>query len=427
MLNVCVSYDDVRIRGLWTETFRPDVCTIVPRRGILKNMSCLGIDFAALRESRRVVDDVFGLVAGDCFYERPVPERHRIVFYVGHVEAFDLNLLRTQMDIASFAPELDQLFAFGIDPPAGSLPLDAASDWPRLDVVAHYCQRVRALIDACWDATPELLRHVAIEHRLMHAETLCYMLHNFEPSRLVQPPVFESADTYGSLPADLCHIPAGPARLGRSRDEGFGWDNEFDGHEVHVPAFSIDRWKVTNGAYLEFVRTEGAATPFFWTERNGSYFLRRMFDQVPLPLDWPVYVTHAEASAYAAWRGGRLPTECEWLRASETAPVVGNFDLRRFDPEPGNANPDSASCHGVEDMVGNGWEWTSSLFRPFPGFRAFPFYEGYSAPFFDDDHYVLKGASPRTHAVFTRPSFRNWFRRDYPYVFASFRCIPYNS
>ena len=74
-------------------------------------------------------------------------------------------------------------------------------------------------------------------------------------------------------------------------------------------------------------------------------------------------------------------------------------------------------------MVGNGWEWTSTVFAPFPGFEPFPFYANYSAPFFDGQHYVLKGASPRTAACFLRPSFRNWFRPAYPYIYATFRMV----
>lgn len=389
-------------------------------------MQCTGADLAALQHSRRVIDEVFALVAPDSLYERPIPERHRIVFYIGHVEAFDLNLLRTVFDVTSFAPELDGLFAFGIDPPAGCLPADAAAEWPALDVVAEYRRRARAQIDACWSEAPALLRHVAVEHRLMHAETLAYMLHNLDPGRLVRPSEAESAHTNGPLRGEICRVPSGTAQLGRSRDEGFGWDNEFNAHQVEAPAFCIDRWKVTNGAYLEFVRSGAANAPVFWIERNGEYWLRRMFDVIPLPLDWPVYVTHAEAAAYAEWRDARLPSEAEWHRAAEQAPAIGNFNMRRFGPEPVNAHAGSASLYGVEDLVGNGWEWTSTLFRPFAGFQAFPFYEGYSAPFFDDDHFVLKGASPWTDAVFTRRSFRNWFRQDYPYVFASFRCIPNN-
>jgi formylglycine-generating enzyme required for sulfatase activity len=74
-------------------------------------------------------------------------------------------------------------------------------------------------------------------------------------------------------------------------------------------------------------------------------------------------------------------------------------------------------------MIGNGWEWTSTPFAPFPGFERFPFYPGYSADFFDNKHYVLKGASPRTPSRFTRPTFRNWFQPLYPYIYAGFRCV----
>jgi len=81
------------------------------------------------------------------------------------------------------------------------------------------------------------------------------------------------------------------------------------------------------------------------------------------------------------------------------------------------------SAFGIAQLVGNGWEWTSTPFEPFPGFQPFPFYPGYSARFFDGQHYVLKGASPRTPAALLRRSFRNWFRPNYPYVYAGFRCV----
>jgi formylglycine-generating enzyme required for sulfatase activity len=74
-------------------------------------------------------------------------------------------------------------------------------------------------------------------------------------------------------------------------------------------------------------------------------------------------------------------------------------------------------------MVGNGWEWTDTRFAPFPGFRPHPSYPGYSSNFFDDEHYVMKGGSARTAARLLRRSFRNWFRRDYPYMYATFRCV----
>ncbi len=150
-----------------------------------------------------------------------------------------------------------------------------------------------------------------------------------------------------------------------------------------------------------------------------------MFDEVPLPLDWPVYVSHAEASAYARWAGKALPTEAQWQRAAHGAPHAGsgNFDFRSWNPQPVDAYPDNVSAFGVEGQFGNGWEWTSTVFGALPGFEAFPFYPGYSADFFDGQHYVIKGGSARTAQCMLRPAFRNWFQPHYQYVYAGFRCV----
>lgn len=115
----------------------------------------------------------------------------------------------------------------------------------------------------------------------------------------------------------------------------------------------------------------------------------------------------------------RLPDEAEWQRAAELAAPSDNLDFRRWDP----VAVDVDSSAGPAQMCGNGWEWTSTVFAPFPGFEPFPFYPNYSAPFFDGQHYVLKGGSPRTAACFLRPSFRNWFRPSYPYIYSTFRLV----
>jgi ergothioneine biosynthesis protein EgtB len=254
-------------------------------------------------------------------------------------------------------------------------------------------------------------------------------------------------------------VPAGVATLGlRQGLETFGWDNEYEAHAVDVPAFAIDRYKVTNRKYLEFTAAGGYETrlfwsdedwnwrtahgishPVFWKKAGDRWLYRTMFDEVPLPLEWPVYASHAEASAYARWAGKSLPTEAEWHRAAcggaggseriypwgREAPSarVGNFDFHRWDPTPVNAFPEGQSAFGVDDMLGNGWEWTSTVFAPFPGFEPFPFYRGYSADFFDGRHFVMKGGSARTAACLLRPTFRNWFQAHYQYVYAGFRCV----
>ena len=372
-----------------------------------------------LADAREVTDDLFRLVRPDSLYERPIPERHRIIFYLGHLEAFDWNLAgRYALDRPALHPTFDQLFAFGIDPPPGKLPEDQPSDWPGLDEVERYCGTVREAVDEL--PIPEQLLHVAVEHRLMHAETLAYILHQLPYERKVghTPGMPIRSGGAGRRPAlRMLTLPAGPARLGRAAGEGFGWDNEFQAHCVDVPAFSISQCKITNAEYLDFVR-QGAPAPFFWTQRDGQWFYRGMWEEIPLPLDWPVYCTHDEASAYANWRGMRLPTEAEFHRAACGATVSSNVDFRCWDPIPVDEG-----LPGIQQIVGNGWEWTSTVFAPFPGFAPFPFYQNYSEPFFDGQHYVLKGASPRTAACFLRASFRNWFRPSYPYIYATFRLV----
>jgi formylglycine-generating enzyme required for sulfatase activity len=349
-------------------------------------------------------------------YDRPVAERHRIIFYAGHVEAFDWNLLRD----GGRESDLDRLFAFGIDPEVGKGPTDTPGDWPSLAQTRDYVANTRALVDRAAKQAPEQLVHVAIEHRLMHAETLAYMLHQQPYSRKLRC-TEDPAGDHARGGAEMIDIPAGSARLGC--ENGFGWDNEFAAHDKPVPAFRAARYKVTNGEYLQFVR-EGAEAPVLWTRSGEDWLYRGMFREEPLPPDSPVYVTHDQARAYAGWKGMRLPTEAEFHRYAYGAspePEGGNLDFRRWDPVPVTAGP--VNGFGISQSVSNGWEWTSTAFAPFDGFSAFPFYPGYSADFFDGEHYVLKGASPRTSRKLARPSFRNWFRHDYPYMYATFRLV----
>ena len=419
-----------------------------------------------LDHARLVSDRLFQLVDPDALYERPIPERHRLIFYLGHLEAFDWNLVARQAcAVESFQPEFDRLFAFGIDPVDGGLPSEPASAWPARDQVERYNRRVREIVDACLaGAHPPVqgvdlatVFHMAIEHRLMHVETLAYLLHQlpYEMKRAPEPAPLPAIRT---VEARTIAIPAGRATLGRRREDGFGWDNEFDEHRVEVPAFGIDVHKVTNRQFLEFFAAGGyderrlwtdrewswkeqhrIAHPAFWTSTPDGWRYQGMFESVPLPLDAPVYVSHAEASAFARWTGHALPSEAQFHRAAygtpegdermypwgDAAPEArhGNFDFHAWDPTPVGSHPDGDSAFGVAELVGNGWEWTRTVFAPFEGFAAHPFYAGYSANFFDGDHFVLKGGSPRTAACFLRRSFRNWFQPRYGYVYATFRRV----
>jgi len=426
-----------------------------------------------LTAARARTDELFRIIDSQALFDRPIPERHRIIFYAGHLEAFDWNLIwKGAFEREPFHEGFDRLFAFGIDPVGGKLPSDQPQDWPPYVEVREYCERVRGGLDACFEdyaltgSGPKkydqelaggTLIQVAIEHRLMHAETLVYMLHWLPHSRKFPQPQGPIPKTRSVVPP-MIDVPAGQATLGQRKGRRFGWDNEFEELTLDVPAFRIDAHKVTNRQFLEFLRAggyddrslwkpedwawkqaQGIRHPMFWIRRGEGFAFHAMFEEIALPPDWPVYVSQAEAAAYARWVGKSLPTEAQWHRAAYgslegTEPIHpwgndephadrGNFDFHRWDPVPEGAHPAGRSAFGAEGMLGNGWEWTATVFHPFPGFEPFPFYPGYSADFFDGQHYVVKGGSARTAACMLRRSFRNWFQPHYQYVYAGFRCI----
>ena len=227
-------------------------------------------------DGREETDRLFGILTHSALYNRPIPERHRIVFYIGHLEAFDWNLLRERLGLDQFHPEFDRLFAFGIDPVDGGLPSDQPGDWPMISQVLSYQRRIRQELDtALANATENedllQLMNIAIEHRLMHAETLEYMFHQL-PFDCKIPPASKQAPPANPVTQQMINIPAGPATLGLHRDSGlFGWDNEFEAHIVDVPAFSVDKYKVTNGEFLKFVESGGYSQRSLWSDTDWTW------------------------------------------------------------------------------------------------------------------------------------------------------------
>jgi ergothioneine biosynthesis protein EgtB len=415
-----------------------------------------------LRAARARTDELFALVRPEALIDRPVAERHRLIFYLGHLESFDWNLLSGPLNLQAFHPEFDRLFAFGIDPQS-ELPDEPASSWPQEEAVREYDEQLRGRLDARLaelEAPPvadgQPLLEVAIEHRLMHAETLSFLLQRLPYERKRAPP--HDAPPTGRDPGHAsASIPAGRATLGRRRN-GFGWDNEFEELVVDVPAFDIDVHDVSNARFLRFVEADGYSEPRWWTPSDWAWLQatrrthpaswlrtrdgwtwRGPWSQRELPGSWPVYVSHAEAAAYARWLGRRLPSEAQFHRAAYGTPEGeersqpwgsappdasrGVFDFTSWEPHPVGSHPRGASAFGVHDLVGNGWEWTRSEFAPLPGFRAFDFYPGYSRDFFEGRHFVLKGAGPRTAARLVRRSFRNWFQPHLASLHATFRTV----
>jgi iron(II)-dependent oxidoreductase len=414
----------------------------------------IALDRAALvgwyQSNRARSASLFASVAPPAYYEAPIPLRHPFVFYDGHLPGFShIVLHRRALGGASVDERLEALFQRGIDPAdtAAARRLQRA-DWPERSVV-------RAFGAACDAAVIDDLQHARLddpanpmlvhaeaafnilEHEEMHHETLTYIIHRLPRDAKNGPAA--SVREIAVPRRDPVRIDAGRATLGAQRAAGFAWDNEFDEHVVDVGAFAVDAYNVTNGEYLKFLDA-GGPKPENWVERDGGWALRTVYDEVALPLTWPVYASHDAASAYAAWAGGRLPTEAEYHRAAFGRPDGGenvlpwgdepadpqrhgNFGFRRFDPESVGSSPAGASAWGVEDLIGNGWEWTATPFAPFDGFQPMATYPVYSTDFFDGRHFVMKGASPVTSPHLIRRSFRNWFYADYPYMYATFRLV----
>lgn len=450
------------------------VVTPPPRRFVRHQADDLEARFVAAWAQS---DAIFDIVGSAGMLAKPIVWRHPFLFYVGHLPAFSWNqICGGILEWNSFDPYYDELFCRGVDPDVDTGEChwhpDVPEKWPALEHVIEYRDRVRHAIIQSLSALPFCYSNsvlarggrvfeLVLEHEYMHQETLLYMMQQLplaekKPPRDCAPYVFGSARR-----GELIKIPAGSARLGANFAEAtFGWDNEFSEITVDVPAFEIDSLPVTNGEFLEFIESgaydnecywrpadwrwknlENKKHPACWYNRSGAWFYRGMFDEWPLArvASWPVYVSLAEARAFAAWRGKRLPTEAEYHRAafygpngSETqfpwgndTPLAGhgNFDFAAWSPTPVGSHPAGASRWGVLELVGNGWELTDTPFAPLPGFKPYmTSYPDYSQDFFDGKHFVVKGASWATDRDLLRPSFRNWYQAHYPYVFAKFRC-----
>ncbi|MBB3037182.1 ergothioneine biosynthesis protein EgtB [Hoyosella altamirensis] len=292
------------------------------------------------------------------------------------------------------------------------------------------------------------------QHEQQHDETMLatHQLRRGSAALHAAPPPPKSAAVGGEAV-----VPAGPFEMGTSSDP-WALDNERPAHNVHVDAFAIARAPVTNGEYIEFIGDGGYSrsglwseagwahrnasdltAPLFWRQDSDGVWWRRRFGLVEeVPLDEPVvHVSFHEAEAFARWAGKRLPTEAEWEKAARWDPTTGrsrrypwgdeapsaeraNLGQRHLQPATVGAYPAGASPLGVHQLIGDVWEWTSTHFRGYPGFRYFPYAE-YSEVFFGTAHRVLRGGSFGTDEVAVRGTFRNW---DYPVrrqIFAGFR------
>jgi iron(II)-dependent oxidoreductase len=333
-------------------------------------------------------------------------------------------------------------------------------DRPRAETYLEEVRRrtLALLEEVSLDGEDRLLRQgfvydLILQHEDQHDETILQTLQLMPGTYRDELP--ELPEGRPAAP-DMVSVPAGRYPVGT--DAHAPYDNERPRHEVELAAFEIDRFPVSNGDYLRFMADGGyereelwspdgwewcwsfaVRAPEHWSQRDGCWLTTRFGHEGPVDPRLPVvHVSYFEAEAYARWAGRRLPTEFEWEIAASWDPVAGrarsrpwgdepwaperaNLDQRLLGAAPVGAYPAGASPLGCEQMLGDVWEWTSSEFRAYPGFEAFPYSE-YSEPFFGPEFRVLRGGSWATRPRVARSTFRNWDSRLKRQIFSGFRC-----
>ncbi|MFQ5523629.1 MAG: ergothioneine biosynthesis protein EgtB [Acidimicrobiia bacterium] len=389
-----------------------------------------------------------------------------LVWDVGHVGNFEEYWLLREIDGRSpHDPRYDEMYN-PFDNPRwvrGDLPLlkrgEALSyiDEVRGDALA-ILERVEL------DPDRPLLRdgyvfEMVIQHEAQHQETMLQALDlrrdlrdypGVNPARVLN---HRSVDD-----TERVVIPGGSFLMG-TNDTAAAYDNERPQHRVEVAGFAIDRFPVSNRRYARFIEAGGYRNPEYWTDAGwqwrtgadleapqgwirqvgGDWLVSRFGYVVELDPAEPVqHVCFHEAEAFARFEGGRLPTEAEWEKAASWGPEatsprtypwgsarpqpeLANLGQQRWGPAPVGSYPAGASAYGVEQLLGDVYEWTSSPFVGYPGFSAFPYPE-YSEVFFDDPGFrVLRGASWATSTDVARNTFRNWDYRTRRQIFAGIR------
>jgi iron(II)-dependent oxidoreductase len=388
-----------------------------------------------------------------------------IVWDLGHIASFEEQWSRRALDARATAGACDdETYDALLNPRAirGRLKLPDRSGC--LSLLAQVrAETLRRLEQTTFDPSDPLLADGFIfkmiaQHEAQHNETFLQAIQllpglHYEPPRRTEPP-----DPVAPLDVETIVIPAGPFVMGTD-DREWAYDNERPAHVLDLPRYRIDAAPVTCGQYLAFMTDGGYRRRALWTDEgwlwlaetrvshpaqweqnlDGSWSERLFGRLVPLALDRPVvHVSWHEASAFARWAGKRLPTEAEWEKAAawdletrvprrfpwgDLPPTEdhANLDQRTFAPAPVGAYPRGRSFFGCHQMIGDVWEWTSTDFGPYPGFKAFPYPE-YSEAHFGRGYKVLRGGSWATRPIAIRNTFRNWDLPVRRQIFAGFRC-----
>jgi ergothioneine biosynthesis protein EgtB len=399
---------------------------------------------AWLQKCRSGTLAIFEQVNEETFCQQVHPDFSPIGWHFGHIAYTESLWLRERSaGLAPLFPQHRRLFM------ADGLPKCDRVKLPDKAVIHHYLDTVRQEVLQIL-ATIDLPQHERLwrwmlQHESQHCETIAFLL-QLTKSRESFIPVRAHNCAPLQQPTDsnqMIKIPAGYFQQGSNAIDAL--DNERPAHQVYLDTYWIDRYPVTCAQYRWFMEAGGYQNPVWWSE-NGWQWLQQ--EKVTQPLYWledPQWDNHPacgvswyEAEAYAKFAGKRLPTEAEWEKAAswdgvnrlsrtypwgEAMPNLGccNHNYAIAQTTPVNAYPKGRSAYGCDDMLGNVWEWTSSIFEGYEGFASYP-YAGYSQVYFDGQHQVLKGGSWATRPWALRASFRNWYHPGVRQILAGFRC-----
>ena len=317
---------------------------------------------------------------------------------------------------------------------------------PSLDEVRAYRaqvdERMQAVL-ARGDARLAPVVELGLNHEQQHQELLLTDIQHVLSVNPLAPAYARAVPAPATPPPALAWLPfpAGVREIGHA-GAGFAYDNESPRHRVFVEPFELGSRLVNNGEFLAFledggyrrhdlwlslgwdrVRAEGWEHPLYWTKKDARWWRFSLHGLLPLDLREPVsHLSLFEADAYAAWAGARLPTEAEWEVASEGVPVAGNLlaldGSSALRPRP-PARAD-AGAHALQ-LFGDVWEWTSSAYAPYPGFRPWDGSLGEYNGKFMCNQYVLRGGSCATPADHVRRTYRNFFPPEARWQFAGLR------
>ncbi len=311
----------------------------------------------------------------------------------------------------------------------------------------------------------QALVRLGLEHEMQHQELLVYDIKHllcdaYEPNIKPSPKSTASVEGMAEIKGGLFWL--GFDSKASNRDQGgndFAFDNEKPAHQIYLQDFAIDRALVTNGDFLEFIRDsgyedfrwwfsegweivnrEGWRAPLYWELRNGEWMIRDFsgLHSAESKADEPVsHVSYYEASAYAKWVGKRLPTEGEWEKAAclassgnertvfpwgNSAADAGKANLLEnghWGVSPIGALPEGQSRDGCHQLIGDVWEWTSSDYVPYPGFKSQ--FDEYNDKWFVNQK-VLRGGSFATPQLHIRSTYRNFFHAHERWMISGFRC-----